>query len=108
MMPVTLVIAVTAHFDFAEKTVGLPVGAGSEEQRVGGRLEGGRAVPKSQTPQAIDNNRPVIAVKPSGTLAAQAIGIDLPVAEVADQKRAAETPEIARCQRHSPRRVERA
>src|SRR5437870_2011644 len=82
--------------DRAEEAVGLVIRAGGEEQPAA--RSGGVVVPELERPQAVDRDRPAVA---AAQLAAVlelpvrqlGIGVDLAVAEVADEEIAAEATE---------------
>src|SRR5215469_6880008 len=101
-------VSALQDFQFPKKTVAFIIGSRSEEQRIGRRIESGRAITEGKPPQPVDNYRTVAAVKFSGALSAQVERVDVTVPKIANQQFAAETAEITGRQGHSPRCVERA
>src|SRR6266487_1243511 len=95
------------YHNLAQQPVGFLLGPGREDQLV--RL-GGVAVAEPQAPQAIDGDR--IAVRlPKLTeviTGDRVVGVDVTVAEVADEQRPAERAETLRCESEAPGRVQRA
>src|SRR5260370_27523728 len=93
--------------DLSEQPVGLAVGPGGEDQFAG---FGGVPVAEPEGPQAVDDDR--VAARPAQLAqmgaGAGVVGVDVPVTEVADQQRPAESAEAGRCQGESPWRVELA
>ena len=68
------------------------------------------AVAELQRPQPVDRDRPAVLVAQGAEEAAveRVVGVDAPVAEVADQQRAARGAEALGRRRDAPRRVERS
>src|SRR6266571_7757252 len=96
--------------DGAEKAVGFVVGAGREEQGVG-RAVFGWPVAELERPESVDRQRfPICAAQLASVFELPVwqlfVGVDLPVAEVADEEIAAEAAEVRRGKRKPPRRVE--
>src|SRR5919198_6048419 len=89
--------------EFAEEPVRLVVGPSREQQRL---RRADHAVAELQRPQPIDRDPgAVLVAQGAEELAARgSVRIDAPVAEVADQQRAARASEALRRERDSPRR----
>ena len=95
------------------KRPGLLVRAGGEEQRVGRPVVREAALAELERPQAVDQDRLVIGTpERTDTLVApvrlRLVGVDLAVAEVADEEIAAEGAEVRRSPSQAPRRVQLA
>src|SRR5262249_45706510 len=109
--PEVAATALPARRDTSEDAVRPVARARGEVQR--GRRTGRAVVAEREPPQALDLDRPA-AGEPEGTVRLPVsvglplVGVDLPVAEVADEKVAADVAEHRRRHRHAPRRVERA
>src|SRR5450432_3939625 len=98
---------VTDRGDRAEEAVALVVGPGAEEH---GTAVAGHAVPDLERPQAVDRDRLAGGITNDAEVAAvrPVVRVDVSVAEVANEQRAAELTEPRRCDGHAPRRIERA
>src|SRR6476620_11330452 len=95
--------------DRAEEPVGLVVDAGGEVQRV--RIAVRAGVAELECPEPVDRELPVLCGAERAAVLEAAVphlrvGVDLPVAEVADQQVAAKAAERLRRLREPPRGVE--
>src|SRR6266496_1977867 len=95
------------QYELSEQAVCLVIWPGSEDQLVGlGRVP----VAETQAPQAFDGDR--VAVGPAELTQVRAgvrvVGVDVAIAEVADEQRSAEPAEVVRGQGEPPWRVQRA
>src|SRR2546421_10389673 len=98
--------------DRAEEPIRFFVRAGREEERVGRAVIRG-PVAELQCPQAIDRDRlPVCGTQLAAMLESPVrqlrVGVDLPIAEIAHEEIAAESPEVRRSERESPGGVQLA
>src|SRR5262249_45567089 len=101
-----------ARHELPEQAVRLPEGPRREEERR--RRPGRRAVAERNRPQAVDPDRlpasaEELAARPRLTVALEAVeveGVNVTVAKVSHEQRAAELPEIGWGDGQPPRRVE--
>src|SRR6202022_2586879 len=105
-----LILVLSNAGDRSEEAVLLLADTGREVKRVGGRERSAAraAVAEADPPQTIDLDRGAGLV-PKGSDEAPgpgAVGVDVSVAEVANQQRPAEGPEVFGCDREPPRRVQ--
>src|ERR1700736_256268 len=105
-----LILVLPHAGDRSEEAVLLLADTGREVEGVGGRERSAAraAVAEADPPQTIDLDRgaglvPKASDEPPGP---GAVGVDVSVAEVADQQGAAECPEVFGCEGKPPRRVQ--
>src|SRR5262245_52072260 len=100
--------ALAFGFDFADQTVGFVAGTGGEIQHGIVAIVVLVVVAETQRPQAVDGDGVSLLIRQrSKKLGRTRIeGVDVAVAEVADQQRAAKRAETSWGQRNTPRRIQ--
>src|SRR5258706_3758744 len=91
----------------AKQTVSFALNSSREKQFV--RASGAMPIAEGKTPQAIDRDRRPVSIfeETERSSSRRVERVDPPVAEVANQQRVAECPEVRRSQRNPPGRIQR-